>query len=425
MDPTRALILIPLPPQRPRVPIARFDEPGEGRLPPDGSAPSGDQRPRDFHVRLGRHRMTSIATLRSSGIRKSILQRLAGLVAGVATITLCYNTHAFGGGHTAAAATLEQDAQLSADGAIDPMPFEQAGQSFPGSAYYYLAADPAGASGAPLAPEAHWDGTPAAANPGSGLGMGPAARALAQVASGIDRTRALSCMTAAIYYEAASEPDAGQRAVAQVILNRVAHPSFPKTVCGVVYQGSERTTGCQFSFACDGSMARHPVQLFWQRAEAVARSALSGLVYAPIGLATHYHTFAVHPYWDDKLNFIGQIGAHRFYSFTGAAGAPAAFRFTYTGGEPLAGPHAHSDAATRAPDFAADPIALERAYDAGAKIAQARGGMMGAVAYAAPAYTAEVMHNGGDAAYRAANLPQSNAVQPDYQNSGRWLGEPQ
>jgi spore germination cell wall hydrolase CwlJ-like protein len=79
------------------------------------------------------------------------------------------------------------------------------------------------------------------------------------------------CLTAAIYYEAASEPDDGQRAVAQVVLNRVAHPAYPKTVCGVVYQGSERGTGCQFTFTCDGALARKPSRYFWDRAAWRAR----------------------------------------------------------------------------------------------------------------------------------------------------------
>ena len=72
------------------------------------------------------------------------------------------------------------------------------------------------------------------------------------------RCAAQTCLTQAIYYEAASEPDDGQRAVAQVILNRVAHSAFPNTVCGVVYQGSERVTGCQFTFTCDGSLKWTP-----------------------------------------------------------------------------------------------------------------------------------------------------------------------
>lgn len=128
-----------------------------------------------------------------------------------------------------------------------------------------------------------------------------------------DRLRARHCLTMAVYYEAATEPDAGQRAVAQVVLNRVAHPAYPDTVCGVVFQGSERGTGCQFSFACDGSLARKPARAAWNRAALVAREALAGEVYAPVGLATHYHTLHVHPYWADSLQSLGTIGAHRFY----------------------------------------------------------------------------------------------------------------
>lgn len=116
--------------------------------------------------------------------------------------------------------------------------------------------------------------------------------------SAADRARALFCLTTAIYYEAASEPDAGQRAVAQVILNRVRHPAFPASVCGVVYQGPRSggaPTACQFSFACDGATARAPARLAWVRAEGNAAMVLAGYVYAPVGLATHYHTYAVTP----------------------------------------------------------------------------------------------------------------------------------
>ncbi|MBA4048614.1 MAG: cell wall hydrolase, partial [Sphingomonas sp.] len=112
-----------------------------------------------------------------------------------------------------------------------------------------------------------------------------------------DYGRALNCLTTAIYYESASEPDAGQRAVAQVILNRVRHPAFPATVCGVVYQGSERA-GCQFSFACDGAMARIPSRSGWARALHNAALMLSGTVEAQVGTATHYHTYAVTPAWN-------------------------------------------------------------------------------------------------------------------------------
>ena len=157
-------------------------------------------------------------------------------------------------------------------------------------------------------------------------------------ASSLDRARAAECLTAAIYYEAASEPDAGQRAVAQVVLNRVRHPAFPATVCGVVYQGSERR-GCQFSFACDGATARAPARTGWLRAARNAAAALAGGVYAPVGLATHYHTFAVRPAWNRELVMTGVVGAHFFHRWRGGWGTGVAFRQRYLGGEPNPGPH--------------------------------------------------------------------------------------
>ncbi len=159
-------------------------------------------------------------------------------------------------------------------------------------------------------------------------------------ASAIDRGRALECLTAAIYYEAASEPDDGQRAVAQVVLNRVRHPAFPATVCGVVYQGSERASGCQFSFACDGALARVPSRTGWARAMRAAATALAGQVFAPVGLATHYHTYAVTPAWNRTLVMTDAIGAHFFHRWKGYWGTALAFRQTYNGGEPFPGPHA-------------------------------------------------------------------------------------
>src|SRR6476661_3173129 len=97
-----------------------------------------------------------------------------------------------------------------------------------------------------------------------------------------DRARSLDCLTSAIYYEARSEPEDGQRAVAQVVLNRVRHPAFPSTVCGVVFQGHERKTGCQFSFTCDGSMLRPRQASAWERSRVIAAEALSGSVFAPV-----------------------------------------------------------------------------------------------------------------------------------------------
>jgi spore germination cell wall hydrolase CwlJ-like protein len=152
-----------------------------------------------------------------------------------------------------------------------------------------------------------------------------------------DNQRALDCLTSAIYYEARSEPEDGQRAVAQVVLNRVRHPAFPSTVCGVVFQGSHRRTGCQFSFTCDGSMRGRRQQASWARARAIAAEALSGSVYSLVGNATHYHTTAILPYWAKHLSKSAIVGAHIFYRWAGNAGEASAFRQTYGGLEAAPG----------------------------------------------------------------------------------------
>jgi spore germination cell wall hydrolase CwlJ-like protein len=149
-----------------------------------------------------------------------------------------------------------------------------------------------------------------------------------------DRSRSLDCLTSAIYYEARSEPEEGQRAVAQVVLNRVRHPAYPSTVCGVVFQGSHRRTGCQFSFTCDGSMRRVRQPASWERARRYAAEALAGHVVAAVGNATHYHTTAILPYWAKHLRKSAVLGAHIFYRWAGSAGEASAFRQRYGGLEP-------------------------------------------------------------------------------------------
>ena len=129
----------------------------------------------------------------------------------------------------------------------------------------------------------------------------------------------LDCLTQAIYYEARGEGPAGQAAVAQVVLNRVRHPSFPKSVCAVVYQG------CQFSFACDGSTRRGREAGAWNRAQRIATKALSGAVVANVGNATHFHTVNVSPNWGPSLMRVGQVGLHIFYRFSGRNGRPGVF----------------------------------------------------------------------------------------------------
>ena len=153
-------------------------------------------------------------------------------------------------------------------------------------------------------------------------------------ASNAAQSRALDCLTSAIYYEAGQETIDGQRAVAQVVLNRVRHPAFPASICGVVYQGSTRQTGCQFTFTCDGSMARAPMRDAWDRARKVAAAALAGSVYPNIGTATHYHANYVVPYWAASQAKTAVIGAHLFYRWQGGWGQPGAFAQGYSGREP-------------------------------------------------------------------------------------------
>ena len=159
----------------------------------------------------------------------------------------------------------------------------------------------------------------------------PAARPFRLATDGaLDEARAVDCMTAAIYYEAAYESIDGQRAVAQVVLNRMRHPAFPKSVCGVVYQGARQPV-CQFSFVCDGSLYRRPALGAWKEAEAIARAALDGFVERSVGGATHYHANYVAPYWAPRLAKLNQIGAHIFYRWPGAWGSSAAFSGRYIG----------------------------------------------------------------------------------------------
>jgi spore germination cell wall hydrolase CwlJ-like protein len=130
----------------------------------------------------------------------------------------------------------------------------------------------------------------------------------------LDSARELDCLTQAVYFEARGETLRGQAAVAQVVLNRVANPSFPKTICGVVFQGAA-THGCQFSFACDGSMRHGREADAWDRARQVAERALSGARVANIGAATHFHTIDVQPDWGPQMLRVAQVGLHVFYRF--------------------------------------------------------------------------------------------------------------
>jgi hypothetical protein len=338
-------------------------------------------------------------------------------------------------------------------------PVERAEENFAGSAFYFIDpgyAIPQNYEELAIDPLAEPGGTEIGDLLTSGSGIGAASRdqtasahlirPVAFRASLIDNRRALQCLTSAIYYEAGLEPDAGQRAVAQVVLNRVRHPSYPRTVCGVIFQGSERSTGCQFSYTCDGSLRRTPSKYHWNRAKKVAALALGGKIASPVGTATHYHTTEIYPYWAPSLRFLGTIGAHRFYSWKGTAGRASAFSQNYRGGEPLPAPKPRKYDPNQAPSL--DPIALEKAYEAGRRKAQeeaAKSEKAAAIAadnarrhslpvpaiaagkpitYQAPSYSKEALKKGGEEAFAGQKLPNVSQVKPEYRNAGTWKTRP-
>lgn len=159
-----------------------------------------------------------------------------------------------------------------------------------------------------------------------------AARPFHYPGAGEARDRARDCLAAAMLYEAGDDAK-GQLAVGQVVINRVRHPAFPKTICGVVFQGSERNTGCQFTFTCDGALDRRYSDAAWTRARSAAELMMSGRTDPAVGLATHYHTDWVRPYWSDSLEKIAIVDTHLFFRWPGYWGTPGAFRGAVSGGD--------------------------------------------------------------------------------------------
>jgi spore germination cell wall hydrolase CwlJ-like protein len=128
------------------------------------------------------------------------------------------------------------------------------------------------------------------------------------------RAKAVKCLTEAIYFEARGEPVRGQIAVAQVVMNRVFSGYYPNTVCGVVYQNSNRHLACQFTFTCDGipEVVREPDA--WERAKKIAAETIDGQLWLPeVGKATHYHAYWVHPSWVHEMTKMYRLGVHTFY----------------------------------------------------------------------------------------------------------------
>jgi|TARA_A100001391_G_scaffold184988_1_gene153230 hypothetical protein len=126
------------------------------------------------------------------------------------------------------------------------------------------------------------------------------------------------CMATGIYFEARGESYRGQVAVAQVIMNRVDHPNYPDTICGVVYQNQHRRNACQFSFACDGktNVNRTSEVAAWDLAQSITQEVLSEEIYlTEVADATHYHATYVRPAWARNMDKLAQVGLHVFYKF--------------------------------------------------------------------------------------------------------------
>ncbi len=285
---------------------------------------------------------------------------------------------------------LEGRAGLAAD------PIEQAGATFPGSAFFFAegAFDPV--------PGTRPDRT-------SGVlaleAVHAAPAAIFRGLTPLDSYRALNCMTSAVYYEAGNEPEAGQRAVAQVVLNRVRSRNWPDSVCGVVYEGADRPgQPCQFSFGCDGAMTRVPGAARWAQARRVAQEALSGQVYAPVGLATYYHTLAVRPPWSARMKPVAVIGAHIFYRSPGSDGAPGAFTSAYSGRELISGPR------------------LTPARQDGGRILPYQTSVAEAMSRTPPVAKETMTWTAAPQEDAPADILPESTIRPEFRNTGRPIG---
>jgi hypothetical protein len=179
---------------------------------------------------------------------------------------------------------------------------------------------------------------------GAGAATTPVAASLAQQTARpqTSRGRDLDCLAEAVYYEARGESEAGQAAVAQVVLNRARHPNYPKSVCGVVFQGGF-AGDCQFSFVCDGAMSRPVEPTAWRQARQIAARALSGYVMTSVGRALNFHVSPTGAERHAAPGTVAQLGRHVFFVAVNRPGAASARR-----GEP---PHImEASLVARAPD---------------------------------------------------------------------------
>jgi cell wall hydrolase len=133
--------------------------------------------------------------------------------------------------------------------------------------------------------------------------------------TGNTRAKAEKCLTEAVYFEARGEPLRGQRAVAQVVMNRVFSGYYPNNVCGVVFQNASHYLACQFTFACEHKdLSRIEEPDMWEQAKRIAKDELDGKIWlTDIGHATHYHATWVHPSWVHEMTKLYKLGVHTFY----------------------------------------------------------------------------------------------------------------
>lgn len=123
-----------------------------------------------------------------------------------------------------------------------------------------------------------------------------------------------ACLARAVYFEARGEPIEGQIAVAQVVLNRVAADAWPKTICGVVYQGAERGEKCQFSFACTDNRRSLEGASGWEQSKWIADDVAAGRArLSELDGVLHYHAKSVRPIWRLSMRPVRTIGHHVFY----------------------------------------------------------------------------------------------------------------
>jgi N-acetylmuramoyl-L-alanine amidase len=120
------------------------------------------------------------------------------------------------------------------------------------------------------------------------------------------------CLALALYWEAKTEGSEGMRAVASVVLNRVAHPEFPDTVCAVVTQGGEQPP-CQFSWWCDGKSDQPTDARAWRLARQIAQAALTKAPPDRTRGALFFHNTGIPTPWLHKRKRTVQIGHHVFY----------------------------------------------------------------------------------------------------------------